>query len=146
MRSLGFEYICALSQNRSNKIYSFSFENIQNRSLNPAISWFKNGIQMTMPLVFCAKHYYLLPLELLTNKLNWFRSQNPRQNLNILQLKFLTVSIYYICSITLQLFKNCSLGAKNLVSITLVYTYSLRMSIYIQRNLLIKFQTLFSSL
>ena len=45
-----FEYVCALSQNRSNKIYPFSFENIQNSPPNPAMSWFDNAIQMTMPL------------------------------------------------------------------------------------------------
>ena len=54
MRSLGlmglFEYVCALSQNRSNKIYLISFENIQNSMSNPAILWFNNGIQMTMSL------------------------------------------------------------------------------------------------
>ena len=33
-----FEYVCALSQNKSNKIYLFSFENIQNSLPNPEIS------------------------------------------------------------------------------------------------------------
>ena len=33
-----FEYVCALSQNKSNKIYLFSFENIQNSPPNPAMS------------------------------------------------------------------------------------------------------------
>ena len=40
-RSLGlagiFEYVSELSQNRSDKIYLFSFENIQNSPLNPAL-------------------------------------------------------------------------------------------------------------
>ena len=45
-----FEYVCALSQNKSNKIYLFSFENIQNSMPNQVISGFNNGIQMTMPL------------------------------------------------------------------------------------------------
>ena len=41
-----FEYVCALSQNRSNKIYLFSFEIIQNSPPNL-------GIQMTsMPFCF----------------------------------------------------------------------------------------------
>ena len=32
-------------------VFGGYFENIQNRPQNPAaISWFKNGIQMTMPL------------------------------------------------------------------------------------------------
>ena len=45
-----FEYVCALSQNRSSKIYLLSFENIQNSMPNQVISWFNNEIQMTMPL------------------------------------------------------------------------------------------------
>ena len=40
-RSLGFtdffEYVSELSQNRSDKIYLFSFENIQNSPPNPAL-------------------------------------------------------------------------------------------------------------
>ena len=40
-RSLGlaglFEYVSVLSQNRSDKIYLFSFENIQNSPPNPAL-------------------------------------------------------------------------------------------------------------
>ena len=52
MRSLGlaglFEYVCAISQNRSSKeLYLFSFENIQNNPQNPVISGINNGIQMT---------------------------------------------------------------------------------------------------
>ena len=43
-----FEYVCVLSQNRSNIMHMFSFENIQNPYL--AIAWFNDGIQMTMPL------------------------------------------------------------------------------------------------
>ena len=44
-RSLGlaglFEYVSELSQNRSDKIYLFSFENIQNSPPNPALVIFK---------------------------------------------------------------------------------------------------------
>ena len=43
-----------MSQNRSSKIYLFSFENIQNNPPNPAISRFNNGIKKTRPLV----HYF----------------------------------------------------------------------------------------
>ena len=50
-RSLGlaglFEYVCALSQKRSSKIYHFSFENIWNNPPNQWILWF-NRIQMTL--------------------------------------------------------------------------------------------------
>ena len=45
-----FEYVCALSQNRSSKIYLFSFEKNQKCLPNPAISLFDNEIQITMPL------------------------------------------------------------------------------------------------
>ena len=69
MRSLGlvglFEYVCALSQNWSNKIYLFSFENIQNSPPNPAISWFHNEIQMTrlfISLFLCTlQSYFKIP-------------------------------------------------------------------------------------
>ena len=44
-------YICALSQNRSNKLYLFSFENIQNSPPNPVNLRFNNRIQLTIPLV-----------------------------------------------------------------------------------------------
>ena len=47
-------YVCAQSQNRSSKIHLFSFENIQNSSVNLAILWLNNRIQMTMPLVVWA--------------------------------------------------------------------------------------------